>query len=119
MAVQHHIQFPFTYEEVFKTVLNGVEYQNEECLHSNELSIFWKTVDYLKHDNQIYGLCDYRIHEYTSLKVDIKMDGRRQTVTREYGNAKKILMIPTTVVYLLSMRSTFKRPVRKLFPRTR
>ena len=110
MAVRHHIQFPFTYEEVLKTVLNGVEYQNEECLHSNELSIFWKTVDYLKHDNQIYGLCDYRINEYTILKVDIKMDGRRQTVTREYGNAKKILMIPTNsrmfALYALHLQKT-------------
>ena len=115
MAVQHHIQFPFTYEEVFKTVLNGVEYQNEECLHSNELSIFWKTVDYLKHDNQIYGLCDYRIHEYTSLKVDIKMDGRRQTVTREYGNAKKILMIPTNsrmfALYALHLQKTREKVI--------
>lgn len=115
MAVQHHIQFPFTYEEVFKTVLNGVEYQNEECLHSNELSIFWKTIDYLKHDNQIYGLCDYRIHEYTSLKVDIKMDGRRQTVTREYGNAKKILMIPTNsrmfALYALHLQKTREKVI--------
>ena len=115
MAVQHHIQFPFTFEEVFKTVLNGVEYQNEECLHSNELSIFWKTVDYLKHDNQIYGLCDYRIHEYTSLKVDIKMDGRRQTVTREYGNAKKILMIPTNsrmfALYALHLQKTREKVI--------
>ena len=115
MAVQHHIHFPFTFEEVFKTVLNGVEYQNEECLHSNELSIFWKTVDYLKHDNQIYGLCDYRIHEYTSLKVDIKMDGRRQTVTREYGNAKKILMIPTNsrmfALYALHLQKTREKVI--------
>ena len=115
MAVQQQIQFPFTYEEVFKTVLNGVEYQNEECLHSNELSIFWKTVDYLKHDNQIYGLCDYRIHEYTSLKVDIKMDGRRQTVTREYGNAKKILMIPTNsrmfALYALHLQKTREKVI--------
>ena len=115
MAVQHHIQFPFTYEEVFKTVLNGVENQNEDCLHSNELSIFWKTVDYLKHDNQIYGLCDYRIHEYTSLKVDIKMDGRRQTVTREYGNAKKILMIPTNsrmfALYALHLQKTREKVI--------
>lgn len=115
MAVQHHIQFPFTYEEVFKTVLNGVEYQNEECLHSNELSIFWKTIDYLKHDNQIYGLCDYRIHEYTNLKVDIKMDGRRQTVTREYGNAKKILMIPTNsrmfALYALHLQKTREKVI--------
>ena len=115
MAVQHDIQFPFTYEEVFKTVLNGVEYQNEECLHSNELSIFWKTVDYLKQDNQIYGLCDYRIHEHTSLKVDIKMDGRRQTVTREYGNAKKILMIPTNsrmfALYALHLQKTREKVI--------
>ena len=115
MAVHHHIQFPFTYEEVFKTVLNGVEYQNEECLHSNELSIFWKTIDYLKHDNQIYGLCDYRIHEYTNLKVDIKMDGRRQTVTREYGNAKKILMIPTNsrmfALYTLHLQKTREKVI--------
>lgn len=110
MAVQHHVQLPFTYEEVLKTVLNGVEYQNEECLHSNELSIFWKTVDYLKQDNQIFGLCDYRIHEYTSLKVDIKMDGRRQSVTREYGSARKILMIPTNsrmfALYALHLQKT-------------
>lgn len=115
MAVKHHIQFPFTYEEVFKTVLNGVEYQNEECMHSNELSIFWKTVDYLKHDNQIYGLCDYRIHEYTSLKVDIKMDGRRQSVTREFGNAKKILMIPTNsrmfALYALHLQKTHEKVI--------
>ena len=115
MAVQHHIQFPFTYDEVFKTVLNGVEYQNEECLHSNELSIFWKTIDYLKQDNQIYGLCDYRIHEHTSLKVDIKMDGRRQTVTREYGNAKKILMIPTNsrmfALYALHLQKTREKVI--------
>lgn len=97
------------------TVLNGVEYQNEECLHSNELSIFWKTIDYLKQDNQIYGLCDYRIHEYTSLKVDIKMDGRRQTVTREYGNAKKILMIPTNsrmfALYALHLQKTREKVI--------
>lgn len=115
MAVQHHILFPFTYVDVFKTVLNGVEYQNEECLHSNELSIFWKTVDYLKQDNQIFGLCDYRIHEYVSLKVDIKMDGRRQTVTREYGNARKILMIPTNsrmfALYALHLQKTREKVI--------
>ena len=115
MAVRNYIQFPFSYDEVFKTVLNGVEYQNEECLHSNELSIFWKTIDYLKQDNQIYGLCDYRIHEYTSLKVDIKMDGKRQSVTQEYGNAKKILMIPTNsrvfALYALHLQRTHEKVI--------
>lgn len=115
LATQNQIKFPFSYDEVFKTVLNGVEYQNEECLHSNELSIFWKTVDYLKQDNQIYGLCDYRIHEYTSLKVDVKMDGRRQTVNREYGNAKKILMIPTNsrmfALYALHLQKTREKVI--------
>lgn len=115
LATQNHIKFPFSYDEVFKTVLNGVEYQNEECLHSNELSIFWKTVDYLKQDNQIYGLCDYRIHEYTSLKVDVKIDGRRQTVNREYGNAKKILMIPTNsrmfALYALHLQKTREKVI--------
>lgn len=115
MAMQHHLQFPFTYEEVLKTVLNCVEYQNEECLHSNELSIFWKTIDYLKQDNQIYGLCDYRIHQYTKLKVDVKMDGRKQTVTREFGNAKKILMIPTHsrmfTLYALHLQKTREKVI--------
>lgn len=86
MASYEYIKFPFSYNEVFKAVISGVEYQNEECLHSNELSIFWKTVDYLKQDNQIFGLCDYRVHEYTTLKVDIKIDGRRQNVSRNFGN---------------------------------
>ena len=58
-------------------VVRCVEYQNEECLHSNELSVFWKTADYLKQDNQIFGLCDNRIHEYSTLKVDVKIDGRK------------------------------------------
>lgn len=115
MAVQNHIKFPFTYNEVLKTVPNGVEYENEECLHSNELSIFWKVVDYLKQDNQIFGLCDYRIHEYTSLKVDVKMDGRRQSVTREFGNAKKILIVPTnsrvSALYAFHLQKTREKVI--------
>lgn len=115
MASCDHIKFPFSYSQVFQTVISGVEYQNEECLHSNELSIFWKTVDYLKQDNQIFGLCDYRIHEYTSLKVDIKIDGRIQSVTRNFGNSKKILMIPTNsrlfALYTLHLQRTHEKVI--------
>lgn len=115
MASDGNIKFPFSYEQVFKTVISCVEYQNEECLHSNELSIFWKTADYLKRDNQIFGLCDYRIHEYTSLKVDIKIDGRRQTVTRDFGGSKKILMIPTNsrlfAMYALHLQRTREKVI--------
>lgn len=115
MASCDSIKFPFSYNQVFKTVISGVEYQNEECLHSNELSVFWKTVDYLKQDNQIFGLCDYRIHEYSSLKVDIKIDGRRQTVTRDFGNSKKILMIPTNsrlfALYTLHLQRTHEKVI--------
>ena len=115
MASCNHIRFPFSYDQVFKTVVSGVEYQNEECLHSNELSVFWKTVNYLKQDNQIYGLCDYRIHEYSSLKVDVKIDGRRQSVTRDFGNSKKILIIPTNsrlfALYTLHLQRTHEKVI--------
>ena len=115
MASCDAIKFPFSYSQVFKTVISGVEYQNEECLHSNELSVFWKTADYLKQDNQIFGLCDYRIHEYSSLKVDIKIDGRRQTVTRDFGSSKKILMIPTNsrlfALYTLHLQRTHEKVI--------
>lgn len=95
MASNEHIKFPFSYEQVFKSIISGVEYQNEECLHSNELSVFWKTVNYLKQDNQIFGLCDYRILEYTELKVSAKIDGKNRTVTHNFGESKKILVIST------------------------
>ena len=115
MASCDAIKFPFSYSQVFKTVISGVEYQNEECLHSNELSVFWKTADYLKQDNQIFGLCDYRIHEYSSLKVDIKIDGRRQTVTRDFGSSKNILMIPTNsrlfALYTLHLQRTHEKVI--------
>lgn len=115
MASCDAIKFPFSYSQVFKTVISGVEYQNEECLHSNELSVFWKTADYLKQDNQIFGLCDYRIHECSSLKVDIKIDGRRQSVTRDFGSSKKILMIPTNsrlfALYTLHLQRTHEKVI--------
>ena len=115
MASHEHIRFPFSYEQVFKAIICGVVYQNEECLHSNELSVFWKTADYLKQDNQIFGLCDYRIHEYSSLKVDIKIDGRRQTVARDFGSSKKILMIPTNsrlfALYTLHLQKTHEKVI--------
>lgn len=115
MACDGHIKFPFSYEQVFKMVIRCVEYQNEECLHSNELSIFWKTVDYLKQDNQIFGLCDYRIHEYSILKVDVKIDGRKQSVTRDFGASKKILMIPTNsrlfAMYTLHLQRTHEKVI--------
>lgn len=115
MAADGHIKFPFSYDQVFKTVISCVEYQNEECLHSNELSVFWKTADYLKQDNQIFGLCDYRIHEYSSLKVDVKIDGKRQTVTRDFGVSKKILMIPTNsrlfAMYTLHLQRTREKVI--------
>lgn len=115
MASDGHIKFPFSYDQVFKMVVRCVEYQNEECLHSNELSIFWKTADYLKQDNQIFGLYDYRIHEYSTLKVDVKIDGRRQSVTRDFGASKKILMIPTNsrlfAMYALHLRRTREKVI--------
>lgn len=115
LASERHVRFPFSYDKVFNTVVSCVEYQNEECLHSNELSIFWKTVDYLKQDNQILGLCDYRIHEYTTLKVDVKIDGKRQSVTRDFGISKKILMIPTNsrlfALYALHLQKTREKVI--------
>ncbi len=115
MAVDKCINLPFTYEEVLQTVVNSVEYQNEECRHSNELSIFWKTIDYLKQDNHIFGLCDYRIHELTKIKVDVKMDGKHQTVTRDFGVAKKILMVPTNsrvfAQYALHLQRTHEKVI--------
>lgn len=110
-----HIKFPFSYEQVFKSVLSCIEYQNDECLHNNELSVFWKTVDYLKQDNQIWGLCDYRIHEYTSLKVSVKIDGRKQNITRDFGGSKKILMIPYNsrlfAMYALHLQRTREKVI--------
>ena len=42
-------------------------------------------------------------------------DGRRQTVTREYGNAKKILMIPTNsrmfALYALHLQKTREKVI--------
>ena len=115
LATRDHIQFPFSYDEVFRAVKNGLDFQNEECLHSNELSIFWKTIDYLKKDNQAFGLADYRIHEYTKLRVDVKMDGRRQAVTKEFGKAKKILLIPTNsrlfTLYGIHLQKTHEKVI--------
>lgn len=116
MASDGHIKFPFSYDQVFKMVVRCVEYQNEECLHSNELSVFWKTADYLKQDNQIFGLCDYRIHEYSTLKVDVKIDGRRQSVTRDFGASKKILMIPTNSRLFAMYALHLQRKREKVIP---
>ena len=61
---------PFTYKELLRICVDGINRQNKECKRNNELANFWSMVSYLHQDGAIFIEADFRIDHMQSIKTN-------------------------------------------------
>lgn len=83
------------YREMLTICKAGVLRQNGECRSANEVAGFWRTVDYLHQNGDIFIDADYRIQYAT----EFKGKGMKEAV--RFKGAKKVLYLCTKRVFML------------------
>lgn len=85
-----HITLPFTDEEYFEYTINRIVRLGNTIGENNALAGFWKTVEFLRNDNQIHEGWDFRIDVLPSIKI--KADGEKY-FEKQFNQPTKLLLL--------------------------
>lgn len=92
----------FEYKNMLAVCRKYCVRQNSECSSSNELAVFWQTVDFLHQNGDIFIDADYRI------KYEKKFKGRGMKDAIEFKSSRPILYLSIKRVIML-YRQTCKK----------
>ena len=87
------LQLPFTYEEMENICLAGLINQNTLSGTGNEMAQFWRTVEFLREDNQIFYGGDYYLR--------LKKEFRGEDIYKVYAKPHRLLYISTNRIFTL------------------
>lgn len=89
------IDLGFDYRQMLEICVDGILRQNGECKSSNETAGFWRTVDFLHQNGDIFNESDYRI----VYETEFKPKGAAHSI--RFKAPKKILYLCTKRVFML------------------
>lgn len=85
-VLEAHIDVPFTYNDLFEAVVNGIRYQNDQIKKSSDTANFWLDLDSLHTQGKAKEKCHFvikRLSSFTPLKQD----------KREFVEPKRIIFL--------------------------
>lgn len=85
-VLEAHINVPFTYNDLFGSVVNGIRYQNDQIKKSSDTANFWLDLDSLHTQGKAKEKCHFvikRLSSFTPLKQD----------KREFVEPKRIIFL--------------------------
>ena len=89
------LELPFTYNELLRITIDGIQRQNSECKSNNELGKFWDLVAYLRQNGDIHNGADYRIVYTTRLSCN------KPIAQMQFNEPKRILLLRKSRIFQL------------------
>lgn len=100
------LDLPWSYDEMKKITVDGIRRQNQACVSSNELGLFWDAVENMASSSIIFEDGDYKIKEMRKLKTNV--------VNREWSiNHRVLMIIPKNIIrlYKIEARKSGDKPM--------
>ncbi|MDE6006594.1 MAG: DNA primase [Muribaculaceae bacterium] len=85
-VLEAHISVPFTYNDLFEAVVNGIRYQNDQIKKSSDTANFWLDLDSLHTQGKAKEKCHFVIKRLSSFTP-------RKQETREFVEPKRIIFL--------------------------
>ena len=89
------ISLPFDYDDLYKVCVEKMKEQCGKISFYNEIAVFWKSMEFMMHENMIQNWGDYRIKEYEEIKTSQYPEGIR------FKKPKRILFVRPNQVLML------------------
>ena len=86
-VLEPHIDVPFSYAEVFDTVVEGIRYQNDQIRKSSDTANFWQFIDTMHSQGKVKEKCHFVIKSLTSFTPMGKNE------PRSYIEPKRIIFL--------------------------
>ncbi len=94
-SLMNDIDMPFTYDYLFDVVVEFIRRQNISSKNNNEIANFWKIVNYLKADTQIWERGDYHFRNVTKMKF------HKQQSSTEFADITRVLVLRKSRIFML------------------
>ena len=85
-VLEPHISVPFTYNDLFEVIVNGIRYQNDQIRKSSDTANFWLDLDSLHTQGKVKEKCHFVIKMLSSF-TPLKQD------KREFVEPKRIIFL--------------------------
>lgn len=96
-VVEGRIPMPFNYQEILQIATNGILTQNKLSGTGNELAQFWKAVQFLHSNGEIFDTADFKIRTFRRFKSNI--------LDKVFGQPKKVLLLNRARILVLYKKS--------------
>lgn len=89
------ISLPFDYDNLYKICVEKMTEQCSKISSYNEIAGFWKSVEFMLHDDLIHLDGDYRIKEHIEIKTDQHKEGVK------FGKPTRLLFLRANQILML------------------
>ena len=93
-CLEGNLDLPLSYSEVLNITVEGIIHQNMECKTNDELGSFWRMVQFLNSEGEIYEDADFRIRTVSRFHSSIINE-------TEWAEPHKILYLQKTRIFML------------------
>lgn len=93
-CLEGKLDLPLSYSEVLNITVEGIIHQNMECKTNDELGSFWRMVQFLNSEGEIYEDADFRIRAVSRFHSSIINE-------TEWAEPHKILYLQKTRIFML------------------
>lgn len=93
-CLEGKLDLPLSYSEVLNITVEGIIHQNMECKTNDELGSFWRMVQFLNSEGEIYEDADFRIRTVSRFHSSIINE-------TEWAEPHKILYLQKTRIFML------------------
>lgn len=90
--LKDRIQFGFTEEEVEKILVSSILTQRESVYQENEVSIFWRIIEFFLANGDIEHEVDLIVEEKTTEVYDLDWQGKQKDM-RHYSGGRRLLYL--------------------------
>lgn len=107
-CVEGKLQFPFSFDEVYRLCQSFINRQNELSGDSNELAHFWRTVMFLRDNGDLTEGADYKLKNYVNFSGEVIKD-------RQFASPHPVLLLNMSRVFML-YKEAARRSGDKIIP---
>lgn len=100
--LENDLPWPFNWEKLKKSFLQGIRTQNGLIANAKETNQFWDQVEFLLNTNQIKEGEDFKIEHRSELKIRLS---RTNTATKAFDKSQDILYIRLSKIHPLYLQA--------------
>lgn len=96
-VVEGRLNMPFSYRDILEIAKEGILIQNQLSGTGNELAQFWKAVQFLQANGEIFDTADFKIRTFTKFKSNL--------LDKVFGQPKKVILLNRARILMLYKRA--------------